>query len=116
MPDDPLEINIPFLLRFSCIFVNLKYSMGLNMTRDIGGANDLTIGSHPTSLPPPTPLPFRKFAGRLAQRAITGYPLAVPKVDRRVLSAYSIIPNGKAPGGSLLYYDDVNERLLMSEL
>ena len=38
-------------------------------------------------------------AGRLAQRATTGYPCAVPKLERRVLSAYKMKQKGFPPEG-----------------
>lgn len=60
----------------------------------------LTIGSQPTSRPPPGPSPFRMEMGRLAHLASTGYPFSVPKDERRVLSAYIIIQNGDADFGN----------------
>ena len=45
------------------------------------------MGNQPTSLPPPAPLEFLIAVGRLAIRATTGYPFAVPNEDNRVLSA-----------------------------
>ena len=47
----------------------------------------LTIGNHPTTVPPPMSLLFRICAGRFAQRAMTGYPLTVPNDDSFDLSA-----------------------------
>ena len=59
----------------------------------------LTIGSHPTTSPPPTPLPFCICTGRFAQRATTGYAFAVPNDESLVLSAYRMKQNGLAPSG-----------------
>jgi hypothetical protein len=60
-----------------------------------------TIGSQPTSLPPPIPsLLFLISVGRFASRAIMGYPFAVPKDESLVLSAYKIKPKGFPFGGN----------------
>jgi hypothetical protein len=49
--------------------------------------------------PPPKPSPFRISVGRFAQRATTGYPVAVPKLDSFVLSAYNIKARTWPPSG-----------------
>jgi hypothetical protein len=59
--------------------------------------------------PPPKPLPFLILAGRLAQRATTGYPLAVPKLESFVLSAYRMKQKGCPPVG----IRDYNEGILV---
>ena len=63
---------------------------------------ELTIGSHPTTVPPPQDFPLHIASGRFAICATTGYPFSVPNDDNRVLSAYKIYANGFPPGGSEL--------------
>lgn len=72
MPYDALEVNKTFFLLFSSLLLQLQstqYNFGQR-----GIKKSLTIGSHPTTRPPPIPSPFRIPTGKLAQRAITGYP------------------------------------------
>ena len=63
---------------------------------------ELTIGSHPTTVPPLQDFPLHITSGRFAICATTGYPFSVPNDDNHVLSAYKIYANGFLPGGSEL--------------
>ena len=84
MPDNTFVIHVTFFTFLLLIFGDLimfswliKYLM----------VKKPTIGSHPTSSPPPSPFPFRMSTGKFPIRAITGYPIAVPNDDNFVLSA-----------------------------
>lgn len=93
MPDNALEVHKTFLPCFTRILIHLDLKINSKLYAII---KLHTIGSQPTSRPPPAPFEFRMLLGRLAIRATTGYPFTVPNEDKRVLSAYMIINNGEA--------------------
>ena len=83
MPNHPLEVCPAGL---TIIFINLVQRW--LVVSNAGGVKR-TTRSHPTTRLPTCPLPFLMSTGRLAIRAITGYPFSVPKEESCVLSAYS---------------------------
>ena len=85
MPYNILEVREPALICLESIFLDLEDTSKCTIYKPI--IDELTIGSHPTRLPPPRPFPFLTSVGSCAQRAMTGYPFVVPKDERFVLSA-----------------------------
>jgi hypothetical protein len=71
MPNHTLEVDISLFSLFPNVFINLCC---MPLKQESWKKRKLTIGNHPTTLPPPIPVPFLIFTGRFAQRAITGYP------------------------------------------
>lgn len=98
MPNDSFQIGPRELAAFSGILRNLSNVLQPTTSSPIKYL--LTIGSHPTSRPPPIPSPFRISTGRFPQRAMTGYALTFPDDERCVLSAYSTNAKGTPFCGS----------------
>jgi len=88
MPNNLLVVDKCCFSSLTRVFFNLtRYEMISSVQMIKITDMSLTMGNHPTTWPPPIPSPLRMSTGRLAMRAITGYPFSVPKEDNCVLSA-----------------------------
>ena len=72
MPDISFEFDKSWLLGVLGSICDLDQTLKHENAAIYFTTTEHTFGSHPTTQPPPIPLPFQIEAGKFAQRATTG--------------------------------------------